>query len=77
MRMTQPELKIHCAIHDQELHCIVPDTLSALSLQKLHTLLFPLVEGGTVDESHVFYKNVPPGFLGSKKPKSAERVCVV
>ena len=45
-------------------------------LQKLHTLLFPLVEGGTVDESHVFYKKVPPGFLGSKKPKSAERVCV-
>ena len=27
-----------------------------------------------VDESHIFYKKVPPGFLGSKKPKSAEKV---
>lgn len=32
------------------------------------------VEGDVVDESHIFYKSVPPGFLGSKKPKSAEKV---
>ena len=27
-----------------------------------------------MDESHIFYKKVPPGFFGSKKPPSAEKV---
>ncbi len=27
-----------------------------------------------MDESHTFYKKIPPTFFGSKKPKSAEAV---
>lgn len=32
-----------------------------------------IIEGDEVDESHVFYQKVPPGFLRSKTPKSAEK----
>ena len=33
-----------------------------------------IAEGDVVDESHVFYKMVPPGFWGSKQPKAADKV---
>ena len=29
-----------------------------------------------VSESHPFYKNIPAGIFGSKKPKSAEEVAM-
>lgn len=28
-----------------------------------------------LSEAHEFYKNIPAGIFGSKKPKSAEAVC--
>ena len=30
-----------------------------------------------LSESHEFYKHLPAGIFGSKKPRSAEAVCVV
>lgn len=40
-----------------------------------HDCLCPADEEG-LSEAHEFYKNIPTGIFGSKKPKSAEAVCI-
>lgn len=32
------------------------------------------IDEAGLDESHAFYKNIPAGIFGSKKPRSAEEV---